>query len=83
MATKKSKSTEWPKIIRGSHSTRTEYENGRVEFETHWEELKRDVGAALIEYAIQQRAEKKTDTKKTVSVKRAVPAKKTVTKSKK
>lgn len=36
-----------PKVIRGSHSTRTEYPDGRVEFVTHWDELVRDVDAAL------------------------------------
>lgn len=40
----------WPKVIRGSHSTRTEYEDGRVEFVTHWDELARDVRNALTEY---------------------------------
>jgi hypothetical protein len=52
MATKKSKSTleTWPKVIVGSHSTRTEYEDGRVEFVTDWEALKRDVSQALREY---------------------------------
>jgi hypothetical protein len=53
MATKKTKtksaSTE-PVVIRGSHSTRTEYPDGRVEFETHWDELKRDVEEALAEF---------------------------------
>lgn len=39
-----------PKIIRGSHSTRTEYPDGRVEFVTHWDELVRDVRAAILEY---------------------------------
>ena len=40
-----------PKVIRGSHSTRTEYPDGRVEFETHWDELKRDVEEALASVA--------------------------------
>lgn len=40
----------WPKIIRGSHSTRTEYEDGSIEFVTHWDELVRDVQNALTEY---------------------------------
>jgi CBS-domain-containing membrane protein len=39
--------TKQPKITRGSHSTRTEYPDGRVEFVTHWDELVRDVDAAL------------------------------------
>ena len=53
MATKKSKTKAVagePVVIRGSHSTRTEYPDGRVEFETYWEELKRDVDAALAEF---------------------------------
>lgn len=41
------KATTEPVVIRGSHSTRTEYPDGRVEFETHWDELVRDVQAAL------------------------------------
>lgn len=36
-----------PKVIRGSHSTRTEHPDGRVEFVTHWDELVRDVNDAL------------------------------------
>ena len=36
-----------PKVIRGSHSTRTEYPDGRVEFVTHWDELVKDVQTAL------------------------------------
>jgi len=49
--TKKKKSKEtWPKVIVGSHSTRTEHEDGRVEFVTHWDELTRDVQNALTEY---------------------------------
>jgi hypothetical protein len=47
---KKKQATE-PVVIRGSHSIRTEYPDGRVEFETIWEELVNDVNAALREYA--------------------------------
>lgn len=43
-------SESWPKVIQGSHSTRIEYEDGRVEFTTDWEALKRDVQAALLKY---------------------------------
>lgn len=52
MATKRNKQTVdvWPKVTVGSHSTRTEYEDGRVEFVTDWEALKRDVSQALREY---------------------------------
>ena len=50
----KTDSTEWPKVIRGSHSTRTEYEDGRVEFVTHWDELARDVHEAIASYELSQ-----------------------------
>ena len=49
MATKNK--TKDPVVIRGSHSTRTEYPDGRVEFETHWDELVRDINEALTAYA--------------------------------
>jgi|APGre2960657468_1045069.scaffolds.fasta_scaffold33063_2 hypothetical protein len=46
---KKTESTDTlPNIIRGSHSTRTEYPDGRVEFETHWDELVSDVQMAIL-----------------------------------
>ena len=51
LVSKYDKGAKWPKVIRGSHSTRTEYADGRVEFETHWDELKRDVEAALASVA--------------------------------
>jgi len=51
MVTRKKKTSDvWPKVTIGSHSTRTEYEDGSVEFVTDWEALKRDVGQALREY---------------------------------
>lgn len=40
----------WPKIIQGSHSTRIEHEDGRVDFHSDWEALQRDVRAAIAEY---------------------------------
>ena len=42
--------TTWPKVTVGSHSTRTEYEDGRVDFVTDWEALKRDVQEAIADY---------------------------------
>lgn len=48
MATKKKET--WPKVIAGSHSTRTEYEDGRVEFVNDWDALKRDVHEAIRAY---------------------------------
>jgi len=46
---KKIKDT-WPKVTVGSHSTRTEYEDGRVEFVTDWDALQRDVREAIASY---------------------------------
>jgi len=43
----KSKKSIWPKVTVGSHSTRTEYEDGSVDFVTDWDALARDVKAAL------------------------------------
>lgn len=63
-AVKKTKATE-PVVIRGSHSTRTEYPDGRVEFVTHWDELVRDVTEALAEYEATKEKPKKTRAKKT------------------
>lgn len=44
------KKSKWPKVIVGSHSTRTEYEDGRVEFVTDWDALQRDVRQAILKY---------------------------------
>jgi hypothetical protein len=45
---KKEEITEsWPKVTVGSHSTRTEYEDGRVDFVWDWEALQRDVREAI------------------------------------
>lgn len=44
------KVTEWPKIIKGSHSTRIEHQDGTVEFHTDWDALQRDVKEAIAEY---------------------------------
>ncbi len=44
---KEDSSETWPKVIQGSHSTRTEYEDGRVEFVTDWDALQRDVREAI------------------------------------
>ena len=49
----KTKSTE-PVVIVGSHSVRTEYPDGRVEFESDWDKLKADVEAALATVAKDQ-----------------------------
>ena len=47
---KKTKKAKWPKVTVGSHSTRTEYEDGRVEFVTDWELLQKDVREAIASY---------------------------------
>ena len=49
LMTKKSKTT-WPKVTLGSHSVRTEYEDGRVDFVTDWDKLAKDVREAIAEY---------------------------------
>jgi hypothetical protein len=62
MATKKAKDT-WPKIIQGSHSTRTEYEDGRVDFVTDWDALARDVRESLA--SVETKGELNGKTRKT------------------
>lgn len=60
MATRKKKEVEtetWPKVTVGSHSTRTEYEDGRVELVTDWEALQRDVREAIA--SIENKTEEK------------------------
>ncbi len=53
---KKKKPKEvWPKVIIGSHSTRTEYEDGRVDFVTDWDALQRDVREAISNYEASQK----------------------------
>jgi hypothetical protein len=44
------KAAEEPIVTRGSHSTRTVYPDGCIEFVTHWDELERDVLTALEGY---------------------------------
>ncbi len=63
MRTKKSDST-WPKVTVGSHTTRYEYEDGRVELETDWEALQRDVREAIASVEKTQ-GEENVKTKKT------------------
>ena len=53
------------KVIRGSHSIRTEYPDGRVEFETIWEELVNDVNQALRLYSEGKLSEETPKPKKT------------------
>ena len=37
-------------VIEGSHSTRTEYDDGHVKFVTHWRKLLKDVRSALAQF---------------------------------
>lgn len=55
MATRKKKTEslndqEWPKIEKGSHSTRIEHENGHIELVHDWEALANDINTALAQY---------------------------------
>lgn len=55
---KKKKTKEvWPKVTVGSHSTRTEYEDGRVDFVWDWEKLQQDVKQAILEYEQKQKVQ--------------------------
>lgn len=54
MVTRKKKAETWPKVTVGSHSTRTEYEDGRVDFVWDWEALQRDVREAIASIEITQ-----------------------------
>lgn len=55
MATRKKKveaivNQEWPKIEKGSHSTRIEHENGQIEFFHDWDALTNDINKALVQF---------------------------------
>ena len=63
--TKKSTNETWPKVIQGSHSIRTEYEDGRVEFESDWEALQRDVREAIASVENKSVVEESTKPKRT------------------
>lgn len=54
----------WPKVERGSHTTRTVYEDGTVTLETHWEDLERDVRQALAAFENQNMKNKIEKTNK-------------------
>lgn len=67
---------EWPKVIKGSHSTRVEHEDGRIEFTVDWEALERDVRNAILEYESNIPVESKnllTDTNEPVKVIKTKP----------
>ena len=65
MGKRNTQSVEEPIVIRGSHSIRTEYPDGRVEFETIWEELVNDVNQALREFSEGKLSEETPKPKKT------------------
>jgi hypothetical protein len=56
---KSAKKSKYPVIIVGSHSVRTEHENGRVDFVVDDEKLKQDVLAALAEFEATKVVKKK------------------------
>lgn len=39
----------WPKVTKGSYSTRTEHKDGTVDFHTDWKALGEQVGRAIRE----------------------------------
>jgi hypothetical protein len=53
----------WPKITQGSHSTRIEHEDGRVELITDWESLQRDVREAIA--SVENKVQKEDKPKRT------------------
>jgi len=54
-----------PKVIQGSHSIRTEYPDGRVEFESDWDKLKADVEEALSLFSSGKLSEEPSKPKRT------------------
>ena len=55
MATKKKSIKEttnstWPKVIQGSHSTITEYEDGSVDMTWDWDKLNKDINNAISQW---------------------------------
>ena len=64
MATRKTKNVGKPIVTVGSHSVRTEYPNGRVDFVVDDVKLREDVLAALAEFDAITNQPKKTRAKK-------------------
>jgi hypothetical protein len=46
-STKKASDSVWPKVIQGSHSTITEYEDGRIDMTWDWNKLNKDINDAI------------------------------------
>ena len=64
MATKKTKNSIEPVVTVGSHSVRTQYPDGRVDFVVDDVKLREDVLAALAEFAATKEQPKKSRAKK-------------------
>ena len=69
MATKKTKTEQWPKVTQGSHLTVTTYEDGRTELEWDDEALLRDVRLAILTSESKIPASVETKPKKTKKAK--------------
>lgn len=65
VADKPAKKSKYPIVTVGSHSVRTEYENGRVDFVVDDAKLQADVLAALAEFEASKPVEKKPKAKPT------------------
>jgi hypothetical protein len=53
MTTKPKRITK-PRVTRGSHSTRTQYPDGTIVFQSDWDALLRDVQRAISDYELSQ-----------------------------
>lgn len=70
MATKKTKKVEGePVVVVGSHSVRTQYPDGRVDFVVDDEKLRADVMAALAMFATEKKPAVKAKTARTKKAK--------------
>jgi len=60
MATKKTKTESWPKVVQGSHLTVTTHEDGRTELKWDDEALQRDVNEAIASLSVTPKRKRKT-----------------------
>ena len=65
MARRKNNQETWPRITQGTHSTITEYEDGRVEMTTNWEVLSQEINQAIAALAPAEVEPKSKRTRKT------------------
>jgi hypothetical protein len=66
MATKKKSTKEnsiWPKVTQGSHSTITEYEDGRVDMIWDWDKLNKDINDAINQQSTSQKLDSEINPK--------------------